>query len=83
MDRYVVLTSLSDQFAANQVCSALEHQGIPVIIEHLLVNGDGVTGNGFRVLVPSHQAQRGLRLVGSLGYANAANEEDAATSVAA
>ena len=72
MDMFTVLSDLDNSDQANTVCGALEMQGLGVMIEHRWNTYRGA----FRVLVPSHQKQRAMQIVASLGWASAANEEE-------
>ena len=66
MDRFISLTTLGDQTVANSVCSLLEGERIPVMIEHV-ANADQLPSNaGFRVLVPEQRSQQAMGLISFL-----------------
>ncbi len=62
-ERYVSITVFSDPVAADQACSVLEEAGLPVLIQHLEVEGGELKASGYRVLAPANYAQTAMKLL--------------------
>jgi hypothetical protein len=63
MEKFLVLRTLTDQTVANNACAALEDTGIPVMLEHVVIEtGDG-GASGYRILVPSQFTQSAMGLI--------------------
>jgi len=77
MDKYVVLTTYGDHMITNQLCNALETAGVPVLVEHLLIEEGKLQGTGFRVLIPSHLIQTGYGILSTMPRRAVANDIDA------
>ena len=58
MDRYVVLTTTTEQNLAKKTCEALEDAGIPVMLEHREIVDGADRASGYRLLVPFQFRQR-------------------------
>ncbi|MCB0310473.1 MAG: hypothetical protein KDD42_04525 [Bdellovibrionales bacterium] len=62
VDRFVVITTTSEQVLANKTCQAIEDAGIPVMLDHRQIGSGQRFASGFRVLVPSQHSQTAQRL---------------------
>ena len=71
-ERFVVLTTLTDQSLANRACSLLESAGIPVMLEHVEIFGDDMRAIGYRLMAPARMSQSAMRLVHAASSALAA-----------
>ena len=65
-ERYVSITVISDPVAADQACSILEEAGMPVLIQHLEVEEDGMRASCYRVMAPLSCAQTAMKLLNLL-----------------
>ena len=66
MDRFISLATVDNQSVANSVCTILEGEHIPVMIEHISNSDELPSRFGFRVLVPEHRSQQALGFISSL-----------------
>ena len=58
MEKFLVLTTLTDRTKANRTCAALEDAGLSVMLEHITIRDADTDVSGFRVLVPSEYTQQ-------------------------
>ena len=63
MDKFLVLTTTTEQRLANRACELLEDSGIPVMLEHIEIMDGNTRAHGYRLLVPAQFSQTALRLV--------------------
>lgn len=63
MDRFLVLTTTTEQPLANKTCAVLEDAGIPVMLEHVEITHGETRASGYKLLVPSQFTQTAMRLV--------------------
>ena len=82
MDKYVVLTTYGDHMVTNHLCNALESAGVPVLVEHLLIDEGTMQGSGFRILIPSHLIQTGYSILSTMPRRAIANDNDSMTYAA-
>ena len=61
MDRFVVLSTVTEQVIADRCCAELEDKNIPVMLEHVVIrsrdNTDSSHASGYRLMVPSDFVQ--------------------------
>ena len=69
MERFLVLTTTTEQPLANRTCAVLEDAGIPVMIEHVEITDGGSRALGFRLMVPSQFTQTAMRLIAATSTA--------------
>ncbi len=62
MERFVVLTSTTEQTLANKTCELLEDRGIPVMLEHREILNGKERASSYRLLVPIEFVQTAKRL---------------------
>jgi hypothetical protein len=62
MDRFLEVTVLTDKSVANRCCEALEDALIPLMLQHVQIEEQRATRNGYRLLVPSQFTQRARRI---------------------
>lgn len=62
MDKYLTLTTTTEQPLANKTCAMLENAGIPVMMEHVELKEGRARSSGYRVLVPSQFTQVAMKL---------------------
>lgn len=62
MERFVVLTSTSEQTLANRTCELLEDRGIPVMLEHREILNGSERASSYRLLVPIEFVQTAKKL---------------------
>jgi hypothetical protein len=58
MERFVVIQTVTECQLAQKLCAALEESEIPVMLEHVELNEEGLRATGYRVLVPFSLSQR-------------------------
>ena len=58
VDKFLVLTTVSDRVLADQICEVLEASEIPVLLEHVELFHEDEVASGVRILVPAHHAQQ-------------------------
>lgn len=63
MEKFLVLTTTTEQILATRTCELLEDSGIPVMLEHIEILDGNTRAHGYRLLVPSQYSQTALRLV--------------------
>jgi hypothetical protein len=76
VERYVLVATLADQRHTNLACATLESNGVPIMVEHLRVRAQSVTGTAFRILAPLSSVQKALGILTRLGLAHVENEAD-------
>ena len=62
-ERFLVLTTTTDQVLANKMCARLEAAGIPVLLEHIEIQSGSELATGFRLLAPAKSSHVAMRLV--------------------
>jgi hypothetical protein len=70
MDQFLIIATLNHHMIANRTCAALEDAGIPVMLEHVEIEEDGISSTGYRVLVPSQHSSAATRLVNTHSQAS-------------
>ena len=66
MERFLVLTTTTDERLAKSLINTLELNSIEVILEHVEISDGNIRAAGYRVLAPSQKAQTALNLVESV-----------------
>lgn len=62
MEKYCAITTVTDQNLANRICAVLEDANIPVMLEHVEVVDNYRRDSGYRILVPSGNLRKAIRL---------------------
>ena len=70
MDRFLVLTTTTDQPLANKACEALEDAGIPVMLEHIEILSGKTRASGYRLLVPSQFTHTAMKVIDATSVAH-------------
>ena len=68
VDKFLVLTTVSDRVLADQICEVLEASEIPVLLEHVELFHEDEVASGVRILVPAHHAQQALSMVETVSH---------------
>ena len=63
MQKYQILTTISEQPSATRASDLLEGAGIPIVVEHVDLGGGEYPIRGFRVLVPAEFSRSAQRLI--------------------
>ena len=63
MEKFLVLTTTTEQNFAAQTSETLENAGIPVMIEHVEILDGKDLAHGYRVMVPSQHSQSAMQLM--------------------
>ena len=66
MERFLVLTTTTDERLAKSLISTLELNSIEVILEHVEITDGNLRAAGYRVLAPAQKAQTALNIVESI-----------------
>ena len=62
VEKYVILSTITELSLANKTCAALEKANIPVLIEHAPAAGREQGRMGYRILVPFRYSQAARRI---------------------
>ena len=73
MEKFLVLTTITEQRVANHYCAVLEDAGIPVIIEHVEILDGSLCALGYRLLVPAEFTGAGMRILQNLAQNRASS----------
>lgn len=69
MEKFLVLTTTTEQNLAARACDMLENSGIPVMLEHIEILDGNTRAHGYRLLVPSQYSQSAMRIVDAASQA--------------
>ena len=69
MERFMVLTTTTEQPFVTRATELLEEAGIPVMIEHVEIMDSKNRALGYRVLVPRQYTQYAMQLVDAASFA--------------
>lgn len=81
MERFVVLTSTSEQTLANRTCELLEDRGIPVMLEHREILNGAERASSYRLLVPIEFVQTARKLTYARYSANLNNSQRVSSKI--
>lgn len=68
MEKFLVLKTFTDQTAANDACASMEDAGIPVMLEHVVIESDGGSASGYRILAPAQFTQSAQAVLSKLDF---------------
>ncbi|MEZ4754890.1 MAG: hypothetical protein R3A13_11400 [Bdellovibrionota bacterium] len=63
MERFLVLTTTTDEYLAKRIVGLLEEKSIEVILEHVEISDGNLRAAGYRILAKSDKVQAALNLV--------------------
>lgn len=65
MERFLVVSTTTEQSLANRSLSVLEEAGIPVMLEHveIVAHGRRSSASGYRLLVPVDHVHTAMRII--------------------